>query len=84
MNVALLAEAQWISAHTPEAELIAQKKAGYSDRVRDQFIALKRQYLLHSVDDQAFLGEFQKAADWLVARKVLPEPVTVADHLAQL
>jgi sulfonate transport system substrate-binding protein len=52
--------------------------------VRDQFIALKRQYKFHSVDDKEFVSGLQKAADWLVARKVLPEPVTVSDHLAKL
>ena len=67
-----------------EAEYIAQQKAGYSDVIRDQFIALKRSYRLYPVDDREFVGNLQKAADWLVARKVLPEPVTVAEHLAQL
>jgi sulfonate transport system substrate-binding protein len=31
-----------------------------------------------------FAAELQKAAEWLVVRKVLPEAVTVADHLARL
>jgi sulfonate transport system substrate-binding protein len=35
------------------------------------------------VNDEKFLAELQRAADWLVARKVLPEPVNVTDHLAQ-
>jgi len=30
------------------------------------------------------IADLQKAADWLVARKVLPEPVKVTEHLAQL
>jgi sulfonate transport system substrate-binding protein len=84
VNAAFAAEAQWVSANAKDAEYIAQKKAGYSDVVRDRFIALKRQYRVHPVTDAAFLAQLQKAADWLVARKVLPEAVTVADHLAKL
>ena len=84
VNAAFAAEAQWVSANTTEAEHIAQKKAGYSDIVRDRFIGLKRQYRVHPVTDVAFLSQLQKAADWLVARKVLPEAVTVADHLVKL
>lgn len=83
VNAAFLAEAQWVSANTVEAEQIAQKKVGYSDAVRDHFIELKRQYRIHPVTDAAFVEELQNAADWLTARKVLPEPVTVADHLAK-
>ena len=84
VNAALLAEAQWASANPAEAEEIAQKKAGYSDLVRDHLAAQKRQYLLHPVSDVEFVDGLQKAADWLTARKVLPEPVTVAEHLAKL
>jgi sulfonate transport system substrate-binding protein len=84
VNAAFAAEAKWVSENTKEAEYIGQKKAGYSDQVRDQFIVLKRQYKFHSVDDKEFVSGLQKAADWLVARKVLPEPVTVSDHLAKL
>jgi sulfonate transport system substrate-binding protein len=36
------------------------------------------------VNDERFITDLQKAADWLVARKVLPEPIKVTDHLAQL
>ncbi|MDR3517892.1 MAG: NrtA/SsuA/CpmA family ABC transporter substrate-binding protein [Azospirillaceae bacterium] len=84
VNAALVEEAQWVSTHAVEAETIAQAKAGYSDRIRDDFIALKRQYRLYPPHDAGFLATLQKAADWLVARKVLPEPVTVADHLASV
>jgi len=84
VNAAFTEEAQWVSEHTKESEYIAQKKAGYSDAVREQFIALKRTYRLYPVSDKPFVEGLQKAADWLVARKVLPEPVTVSDHLAQL
>lgn len=84
VNAAFRAEAQWISENTADAEQIAQKKAGYSDVVRDRFISLKRQYRIHPVNDGAFIDVLQKAADWLVARKVLPETVAVADHLAKL
>jgi sulfonate transport system substrate-binding protein len=84
VNAAFAAEAQWIADNTSESEYIAQKKAGYSDTVRDQFIALNRSYRLYAVSDKPFVDGLQKAADWLVERKVLPEPVTVSDHLAKL
>jgi sulfonate transport system substrate-binding protein len=84
VNAAYQAEAAWVSQNTREAELIAQRRAGYSDEIRDQFIARKRQYHMFPVTDAEFVAGLQKAADWLTTRKVLPENVTVADHLAQL
>jgi sulfonate transport system substrate-binding protein len=82
VNAAFTAEAEWVSAHTVEAETIAQTQGHYDDQIRDGFIAQKRQYHIHRADDQAFLAELQRAADWLSARKVLPDQVRVADHLA--
>ena len=83
-NAALQIEADWASANPREAEYIAQAKAGYRDEVRDHFIGLKRQYRLYAVTDGEFVSTLQKAAEWLVERKVLPEPVKVRDHLAAL
>jgi sulfonate transport system substrate-binding protein len=84
VNDAFAAEANWASEHPAEAETIAQRQGNYSDQIRDTFIAQKRRYTLKSVNDAAFVGELQTAANWLVARKVLPEPVTVTEHLAKL
>lgn len=84
VNDAFRAEGAWISNNGKEAEYIAQKAGKYSDQIRDQFIALDRKYRYYAVTDKAFVGDLQRAADWLVERKVLPEPVKVADHLAQL
>jgi sulfonate transport system substrate-binding protein len=84
VNDAFRAEGKWVSENTKEAEYIAQKAGKYSDEVRDQFIALKRQYRYFPVNDEKFLSELQRAADWLTARKVLPEPIKVTDHLAQI
>ena len=84
VNDAFRAEGKWISENTREAEYIAQKAGKYSDEVRDQLIALKRQYRYFPVNDEKFLSELQHAADWLAERKVLPEPIKVTDHLAQL
>jgi sulfonate transport system substrate-binding protein len=84
VNDAFRAEGKWVSENTRDAEYIAQKAGKYSDEVRDQFIALKRQYRYFPVNDEKFLAELQRAADWLTARKVLPEPIKVTDHLAQL
>jgi len=84
VNDAFRAEGKWISENGRDAEYIAQKAGKYSDQVRDQFIAMNRQYRYFSVNDERFITELQRAADWLVARKVLPEPVKVVDHLVQL
>jgi sulfonate transport system substrate-binding protein len=84
VNDAFRAEGKWISANSKDAEYIAQKAGKYSDQVRDQFIALNRQYRYFAANDENFLAELQRAADWLVARKVLPEPIKVTDHLAQV
>jgi len=65
-----------------EAETIAQTQGHYDIQIRDAFIARKRQYHIRRADDQAFLADLQRAADWLSARKVLPDQVRVADHLA--
>ncbi len=84
VNAAFAAEAQWASDHAEEAETIAQQKGQYSDAIRDAFIAQKRRYTLKQVTDAAFIKNLQTAADWLVARNVLPEPITVGDHLAKV
>lgn len=75
------AEAKWTNANVVEAETIVQKKAGYSEIIRDQFIERQRHYTLIPTSDAAFVAQLQKAADWLTARKILPEQITVADHL---
>jgi sulfonate transport system substrate-binding protein len=84
VNDAFRAEGKWISENAREAEYIAQKAGKYSDQVRDQFIVMNRQYRYFPVNDEQFLSELQRAADWLAARKVLPEPIKVTDHLAQV
>lgn len=84
VNAAFAAEAQWAGANPAEAEKIAQAKGGYSDAVRDHLAGLKRKYRIYPVEDAAFLKDLQWAADWLTERKVLPEKVRVADHLAVL
>ena len=77
-------EAKWVSDNPVEAEAIAQKEAGYSDKVRDHLIGYKRRYTLHGVRDEKFLKDFQLAADWLSARAILPKKVRVLDYLANI
>jgi sulfonate transport system substrate-binding protein len=84
VNDAFLAEGRWISENSKEAEYIAQRAGKYSDEVRDRFVAMDRKYRYFPVNDEKFLAELQRAADWLTARKVLPEPIKVTDHLAQV
>lgn len=84
VNAAYAAEAQWAGAHVLEAETLAQKEAGYSDAVRDQQASYQRRWEIYGVNDTAFLQKFQKAADWLSDRKILPQKVAIKDHLARL
>jgi sulfonate transport system substrate-binding protein len=84
VNAAFAAEAAWASANSQEAETIAQRQGHYSDAVRDLFIAQRRQYHIHPVDDQAFITSLQWASDWLSVRKVLPGKVQIVDYLATL
>jgi sulfonate transport system substrate-binding protein len=84
VNDAFRAEGKWISENSKDAEYIAQKAGKYSNEVRDHFIGLNRKYRYFAVDDKTFVTDLQRAADWLTERKILPEPVKVSDHLAQL
>ncbi|MGM4926579.1 NrtA/SsuA/CpmA family ABC transporter substrate-binding protein [Tardiphaga sp. 804_B3_N1_9] len=84
LNAAYEKEAQWVNKNTTDAEHLIQKVAKYDDRIRDQFIERKRNYTLIPVSDKKFVGELQTAANWLTERKVLPESVTISDHLASL
>jgi sulfonate transport system substrate-binding protein len=82
VNAAFIAEAAWTSANSREAETIAQERGHYSDEIRDTFIAQKRQYHIRRTDDQDFLTQLQRAADWLFARNVLPGQVRITDCVA--
>jgi sulfonate transport system substrate-binding protein len=82
VNAAFTTEAAWVSANSREAETIAQTQGHYSDEIRDTFIAQKRQYHIRRTDDQEFLTQLQRAADWLTVRKVLPGQVHIADCVA--
>ena len=82
VNSAFAAEAAWASANSREAEMIAQEQGHYSDEIRDTFIQQKRQYHIRRTDDQEFLTQLQRAADWLYARKVLPGQVRITDCVA--
>ena len=84
VNKAFRDEGQWASENSREAEHIAQNASNYSEQIRDLFITMKRRFRFYSVDDERFVSELQKAADWLVARKILPEAIKVSDHLATI
>ncbi len=77
-------EAKWVTDNPFEAEVIAQKEANYSDKVRDHLVSYKRRYQLYDVYDEKFLKDFQFAADWLSERNILPQKVKVTDYLARL
>ncbi|GAB7549203.1 NrtA/SsuA/CpmA family ABC transporter substrate-binding protein [Cupriavidus sp. 8B] len=73
-------EGKWVDQHAAEAEAFAQKTGKYSNAVRDHLIGYRRQNKFYEADDKAFLGQFQRAADWLAERRILPKRVNVADY----
>jgi hypothetical protein len=83
VNAAYRAEGEWISKNPREAEVLVQKDAGYSDAVRDSLIKLAR-WEFHGTDDAKFIATFQGAADWLAARKILPQKVQVSDYIVKV
>ncbi len=84
VNAAYRAEGEWISKNSREAEVLVQKDAGYSDAVRDSLIKLARRWEFHGTDDSKFIATFQGAADWLAARKILPQKVQVSDYIVKV
>ncbi len=50
-----------MNQNSSEAEHIVQKRTNYSDQIRDEFIALKRQYRVLSVTDTRFVADLQQA-----------------------
>jgi sulfonate transport system substrate-binding protein len=81
VNAAYRTEGQWISSNTSAAESLVQKDAGYADAVRDAQIKYQRRWQFYGVSDTKFIATFQKAADWLSTRKILPQQVKVSDYL---
>ncbi|TDV06803.1 NrtA/SsuA/CpmA family ABC transporter substrate-binding protein [Paraburkholderia caballeronis] len=73
-------EGAWQSAHSTEAELLAQKEARYPDPVRDYLTSLKRVNQFHEPDDAAFVAQLQRAADWLAERRIINSRIKVADY----
>lgn len=84
VNAAYRAEGEWISSNPREAELLVQKDAGYSDAVRDSLVRLARRWEFHGTGDARFLTTFQGAADWLAARRILPQKVQVSDYIVRV
>ncbi|MBV8625015.1 MAG: NrtA/SsuA/CpmA family ABC transporter substrate-binding protein [Herbaspirillum sp.] len=84
VNAAYRAEGEWISKNPREAERLVQQDAGYSDAVRDSLIKLARRWEFHGADDAKFVATFQGAADWLAARKILPQKVQVSDYIVKV
>lgn len=73
-------EGKWLDEHPVEAETFAQKEGKYPDAVRDHLVGLRRRNTFYEGDDKAFLANFQRAADWLSGRRILPKNISVADY----
>lgn len=78
------AEGDWMSQNPVESETLVQAESGYNDAVRDHLVSLKRKNNFYEADDGTFLADFQKAADWLSQRGILPQTITVADHVVRI
>lgn len=77
-------EGDWMSQNPLESEKLIQAEAKYDDAVRDHLVSLGRKNNFFEADDGKFLSDFQKAADWLTERGILPQSITVADHVVRV
>lgn len=77
-------EGEWMTRNPLESEKLIQAEAGYDDTVRDHLVSLGRKNNFYEADDGKFLADFQKAADWLADRAILPQRVNVADHVVRV
>ncbi|MFT4149151.1 MAG: NrtA/SsuA/CpmA family ABC transporter substrate-binding protein [Paracoccaceae bacterium] len=77
-------EGDWMTKNPLESEKLIQAEAGYDDAVRDHLVSLGRKNNFYEADDAKFLADFQKAADWLADRAILPQKITVADHVLRV
>lgn len=73
-------EGKWISEHPEQAEDLARDENGYSQEARDLLASYKRKNIFYEADDQAFMSNFQRAADWLAERKIIKAPIKVSDY----
>lgn len=78
------AEGQWMTDNPEESEKLVQAESGYDDAVREHLVGLKRRNNFYEADDGKFLADFQKAADWLSQRGILPQSINVADHVVRV
>jgi sulfonate transport system substrate-binding protein len=76
---AFYVDGRWISEHVDESEKLAQREGGYDDKVRERLAAYQRKNHFYEPDDAKFMGEFQRAADWLADRKIIKSRIKVAD-----
>ncbi|TWI31207.1 NrtA/SsuA/CpmA family ABC transporter substrate-binding protein [Paracoccus sulfuroxidans] len=77
-------EGNWMSQNPLESEKLIQNEAKYDDSVRDHLVSLGRKNNFYEADDANFLTDFQKAADWLAERGILPQSIAVSDHVLRV
>lgn len=77
-------EGDWMSQNPLESEKLIQNEAKYDDSVRDHLVSLGRKNNFYEADDASFLTDFQKAADWLAERGILPQSIAVSDHVLRV
>ena len=78
-----IAEAEWANTHTEEAVDLAAEQAGWSPAIIERYKSYKTQYTISFINDE-IVANLQRGADWLTAHAVLPDKITIADHVVQL
>ena len=76
-------EAAWASSNPKEVTDLLAKQAGWPPAVVEKIAGYKTQSTFIAPDDTAVF-DLQRAADWLAEHKVLPDKITVSEHIAHL
>lgn len=77
------AEAEWANTHTEDAVNLSAERAGWSPAIKERYLSYKTQYTISFIDDE-IVASLQRGADWLTAHAVLPDKITIADHVVRL
>ncbi|MBX3014790.1 MAG: ABC transporter substrate-binding protein [Caldilineaceae bacterium] len=77
------AEAEWANTHNEEAVNLIAERAGWSAAIKERYISYNTQYTISFINDE-IVADLQRGADWLTAHEVLPEPITIAEHVVRL
>lgn len=77
------AEAEWANTNVEDALALQAERAGWSPAVAEKYATYNTQYTISFIND-TLVANLQRASEWLLAHEVLPEPITIADHVVYL